>query len=178
LVVTEVHDREQYEGGCHVERGVALNSAELLITDDDAVRELLLRSRRIAVLGIKPETHAMRPAHYVPSYLADVGYDVIPVPVYYPDVRQILGKPVYRTLSAVPGAIDVVDVFRRAEHVMAHIPDILAKRPHAVWLQSGIRHDEAARQLTEAGIMVVQDRCMLADHQRLRVGRPAEDLPG
>jgi predicted CoA-binding protein len=133
---------------------------------------LLEESRRIAVLGIKPESNSDRPAHYVPRYLADVGYEVIPVPVYYPDVTQILGRPAYRSLSAIPGPVDIVNVFRRPEHIMQHLPDLLAKRPRAVWMQSGIRHDEAAARLTEAGIVVVQDRCLMVDHRRLLVNRP------
>lgn len=154
-----------------------MTTANLLIDDDDQVRDLLRRSRRIAVLGIKPETHAARPAHFVPSYLASVGYEVIPVPVYYPDVRQILGRPVYRSLGAIPGEIDIVDVFRRPEHVMAHLDDMLFSRPRAVWLQSGIRHEGLAAALAEAGITVVQDRCMLADHQRL-LGGATKDYAG
>jgi predicted CoA-binding protein len=91
----------------------------------------------------------------------------VPVPVYYPDVDRILGQPVYRTVAAIPGDIDIVDVFRRPEHVPPHVADIIAKRPRAVWLQSGIRNDAAAHEWLAAGISVVQDRCMLAEHERL-----------
>jgi predicted CoA-binding protein len=90
--------------------------------------------------------------------MAGAGYDVVPVPVYYPEVTQILGRPVYRTLASVPGPVDLVNVFRRPEHIPAHVPDILAVRPKAVWLQLGIRHDEAAEALARTGIRVVQDR--------------------
>lgn len=138
-----------------------------LIEDDERLRELLRTSRRIAVLGIKPESRADRPAHYVARYLADVGYEIIPVPVYYPDVQEILGHSVYRSLAAVAGEIDVVDVFRKSADVPPHVADLLVKRPRAVWMQSGIRHDAAARRLAEAGVLVVQDRCMLVEHQRL-----------
>jgi predicted CoA-binding protein len=87
--------------------------------------------------------------------------------VYHPDATSILGRPVYRTLSDVPGTIDLVDVFRRPSDIPPHVPDILAARPRAVWFQSGIRHDEVALELTHNGITVVQDRCLLVEHRRL-----------
>ena len=140
---------------------------ENLIEDVDGMREALRSSRRIAVLGIKPESHRMKPAHYVAAYLKEVGYDVVPVPVYYPDVTEILGEPVYRTVAAVPGPIDMVDVFRRAKDIPPHVDDLIAAAPAYVWFQLGIRNDDAAQRLAEAGIKVVQDRCTLAEHRRL-----------
>ncbi len=131
---------------------------------------MLERTRRIAVLGIKTEAQADQPAFYVPEYLVEVGYDVVPVPVYYPDVTTILGRPVYRTLASIPGEVDMVNVFRRPKDLMAHLDDILARRPRFVWLQSGITHQELARRLGEAGIEVVQDRCIMVDHRRLVAG--------
>jgi uncharacterized protein len=138
-----------------------------IITTDDGVRELLSETKRIAVLGIKPETHAGQPAFYVPKYMADRGYEVIPVPVYYPEVTDILGQPVYRTLSAVPGEIDMVNVFRRSSDVAKHTLDILEKKPKSVWLQLGIRNDEVAERLARAGIKVVQDLCLMVEHRTL-----------
>lgn len=138
-----------------------------IITDIDAVREVLRTAKRVAVLGIKPESHADRAAHYVPEYLKHAGYEIVPVPVYYPDVTEILGEKVYRRLADVPGEIDVVDVFRRSGDIPPHVADIVAKKPRWVWFQSGIRNDAAARELAEAGIGVIQDRCMLSDHRRL-----------
>lgn len=123
-------------------------------------------ARRVAVLGIKTEAQASQPAHYVPRYLADAGVEVIPVPVYYPDATHILGQPVFRRLVDVPGHIDILDVFRRPEDIPGHIDDILASRPALVWLQSGIRHDDAIARLVEAGIDAVQDRCLMVDHRR------------
>jgi uncharacterized protein len=90
---------------------------------------------------------------------------VIPVPVYYPEVTEILGKKVYRKVADVPGEIDIVDVFRRSEDVPPHVDDILAKKPKAVWLQSGIRNAQAAEKLARAGVKVVQDRCLMVDHR-------------
>ncbi|HEY5242015.1 MAG TPA: CoA-binding protein, partial [Polyangiaceae bacterium] len=92
--------------------------------------------------------------------------EVIPVPVYYPEVTSILGKTVYRRLVDVPGDIDLVDVFRRAKDLDAHVDDILAKHPRAVWLQLGIRNDAVAERLAGAGIDVVQSRCLMVDHRR------------
>ena len=138
---------------------------ENLITDTDAVRDVLAESRRIAVLGIKPEDRAGQPAHYVPKYLQEVGYEVIPVPTYYPDVEEILGQRVYRKVADVPGDVDMVDVFRRPGDIPAHVDDIIAKSPTFVWFQLGIANDEAAEALARAGIKVVQNRCTMADHR-------------
>ena len=137
----------------------------LLETDSD-VDALLAVTKRVAVLGIKTEAQASQPAFYVAKYLVDAGLDVVPVPVYYPEVTTILGRPVYRRLEDIPGDIDLVDVFRRPLDVAGHLDDILAKRPRAVWMQLGIRNDEVAGKLTAAGIDVVQDRCLLVDHRR------------
>ncbi len=138
-----------------------------LIDDEARIRELLRSARRIAVLGIKTEAQAGQPAFYVPQYLDRAGLEVIPVPVYYPDVTEILGKRVYRAVADVPGEIDIVNVFRRSQDVPPHVDDILRARPRAVWMQSGIRNAEAARRLAEAGIKVVQDRCLMVDRRRL-----------
>lgn len=135
--------------------------------DDTQVTRLLREARRIAVLGIKPETQSHKPACFVPRYLVDAGYEVVPVPVYYPDVTEILGQRVYRKVAEIPGPVDIVDVFRRPEHILPHVPDLIAARPRAVWFQSGIRNDKAAELLSEAGILVIQDRCLMTEHERL-----------
>jgi predicted CoA-binding protein len=139
-----------------------------LIEDGEGVRRLLAETRRVAVLGIRPESHAMRPAFYVPQYLHSAGLEVVPVPVHHPDAETILGRKVYFKLADVPGPVDLVDVFRRAEDIDAHLEDILAAKPKAVWFQSGIRNDRAAERLARAGIKVVQDRCLMVDHRRYR----------
>ena len=140
---------------------------ENIIRDQNGLRELLAQTRTIAVLGIKTEAQAGQPAFYVAKYLDTAGFDVIPVPVYYPDVKQILGRPVYRKLTEIPGDVDMVNVFRRSEDVAQHVEDILAKKPRSVWLQLGIQNDEVARKLAEAGIKVVQNRCLMVDHRQL-----------
>ena len=150
-----------------------------LLLDDEAIRALLSGVRRVAVLGMKTESQPDAPAFYVPAYLAAEGVEIVPVPVYYPKVQTILGRPVFRRLADIPGELDVVDVFRRPADVTAHLPDILAKRPRAVWLQLGIRNDEAAEALAREGILVVQDRCLKVEWARLGPGgRGAGKAPG
>ena len=138
-----------------------------LLETDDAIRALLAGVKTVAVLGIKTEEQAGQPAFYVAEYAARRGLTVIPVPVYYPDVKTILGKPVHRTLAAIPGPVDLVDVFRRPTDIPAHVDDILAKRPRAVWFQSGIRNDAVAERLAREGIDVVQDRCLMVELRSL-----------
>ena len=133
-----------------------------LIDDDAGIRALLERTRRIAVLGIKT-AETRQPAYYVPEYAKRAGYEIVPVPVYFPDVTEILGEPVYRTVAAVPSQIDMVNVFRRSRDIDAHVEDILAKAPASVWFQLGIRNDAAAERFARAGIDVVQDRCLLVE---------------
>lgn len=137
-----------------------------LVEDEAGVERVVQGARRVAVLGIKTEQQSGQPAFYVPDYLARAGVDVVPVPVYYPDVTHILGKPVFRRLADVPGELDLVDVFRRPQDIDAHVDDLIAKKPKAVWFQSGIRNDAAAQKLAKAGILVVQDRCLMVDHRR------------
>ena len=135
---------------------------EHLLERDADIRALLERTRRIAVLGIKtPE--AGGPAFYVPAFARESGFEIVPVPVYFPEATEILGERVYRRLADVPGRIDLVNVFRRSKDVAAHLDDILAARPAAVWMQSGIRDDAVAEQLARAGIDVVQDRCLMVE---------------
>ncbi len=138
-----------------------------LIEDDAGAFRILRASKRLAVLGIKTEQQATQPAFYVPRFLQQAGYEIVPVPVYYPEATSILGQPVYRTLAAVPGPIDLVVVFRRPRDIPPHVPDILAARPRAVWFQLGIRNDEAAEALARAGIEVVQDRCTMVEVRRM-----------
>lgn len=140
--------------------------SEHLIETDAGISRVLAYTRRVAVLGIKPESHANQPAHYVPAYVKSRGLTVIPVPVYYPDVREILGEPVVRDLAAIEGPVDMVDVFRRSEDVPMHLDALLALRPRCVWMQSGITNAPVAAALAAAGIDVVQDRCLLVELRR------------
>ena len=137
---------------------IRMSWQENLLTTGEQIRDLLASTRRIAVLGIKTEAQAGQPSVYVPKYMQDAGFEIVPVPVYYPDATVILGEKVYRKLVDIPGDIDMVDVFRRSPDVAGHIDDIIAKRPKSVWLQLGIRNDAAAEIFAKAGIKVVQDR--------------------
>lgn len=145
-----------------------MNWKENIITRSDGIRNLLNETRTIAVLGIKTEAQAGQPAFYVPNYLQTAGFQVIPVPVYYPDATRILGQQVFRRLADIPIDVDLVNVFRLSHDVPQHVEDILAKMPKAVWMQSGIRNDPVAETLAKAGIKVVQDRCLMVDHRSLK----------
>src|SRR5438067_9358942 len=142
-------------------------SNDNILQTREEIRELLKMTRVIAVLGIKPETHAGQPAFYVPKYMADRGYEIVPVPVYYPEVTEILGRSVYRDLRQIPGEIDMVNVFRRPNDIPKHTLEIIEKKPKSVWFQLGIRNDEVAEQLAAAGIKVVQDLCLMVEHRAL-----------
>jgi predicted CoA-binding protein len=145
-----------------------MNWQKNIITSSAEIRDLLNETRTIAVLGIKTEAQAGQPAFYVPSYLQTAGFQIIPVPVYYPEATRILGEQVFRRLVDIPIDVDLVNVFRLSHDIPPHVEDILAKMPKAVWLQSGIRNDAVAETLAKAGIKVVQDRCLMVDHRWLR----------
>lgn len=142
---------------------------ENIVWTDEGIKEILLATKTIAVLGIKPESRPTQPAFYVSKYMADAGFDIIPVPVYYPDVTEILGKKVYRSLRDVPGEIDMINVFRRAKDIPAHTAEILAKKPKSVWFQLGIRNDDVAEELASKGIKVVQDLCLMVEHRTMHL---------
>jgi predicted CoA-binding protein len=144
-----------------------MNWKDNLITSLAEIRQLLSETKTIAVLGIKTEAQAAQPAFYVPSYLLSAGFEIIPVPVYYPNAKQILGADVYRKLVDIPTEVDMVNVFRRSADVPAHLEDMLAKKAKSVWMQSGISNPAVAERLAQQGIKVVQDRCLMVDHRRL-----------
>ena len=145
-----------------------MNWQENILTSDAQIKDLLKNTKRIAVLGIKTAAQAFQPAFYVPQYIQNAGFEIVPVPVYYPEATEILGETVYRKLTDVPGDIDLVNIFRRPNDVAQHTEDILAKKPKAVWMQSGIYNDQVAQTLAEAGIKVVQDLCLMVEHRALR----------
>lgn len=143
-----------------------MNWKENLLGSDAEIKELLRNTKTIAVVGIKMESS--QPAYYVPNYMQSAGFKIIPVPVYYPDATEILGEKVYRSVVEVPGEIDLVNIFRRSHDVPKHTEDILAKKPKAVWMQSGIYNNEVAETLARAGIKVVQNLCLMVEHRALR----------
>jgi len=139
--------------------------------NDAQLREILTNSPTIAVLGLHLEPE--KAAFYVPEYLHDEGYRIIGVNPQFHG-QELFGEKVKKTLAEIHEPVDLVDVFRRAELIPQHVEDILAMspRPKVVWFQLGIKHEDSARILEAAGITVVQNRCTLADHQRLGLGAP------
>lgn len=136
-----------------------------IVEDDDEIRELIKTSHVIAVVGIKDETHAQEAAHSVPAYLHSRGYRIIPV---NPNYKSVFGIPCVASLDDVNEPVDIVQVFRAPKNVMPHALAAvkMQPRPRAFWMQTGIRHQEAAHKLAAAGIKVVQDHCIYMDHLR------------
>ncbi|MEO7985499.1 MAG: CoA-binding protein [Gemmatimonadales bacterium] len=135
--------------------------------DDLRLAELVRNARRIAIIGLSPRPE--RPSHGVARYLQRAGYTIVPV---HPAGGMILGEPVHPDLvaaAAVAGPIDLVNVFRRSVFLPGLVPAILEVRPSLVWLQQGVRHEDAARRLDAAGIPVVMDRCLAVYHTFLGV---------
>lgn len=132
------------------------------LTDDNEIRALLGRVRRIAMIGLssKPD----RPSHGVASALQGYGFEVVPV---NPNENAVLGENAYENLGRVSGAVDLVDVFRRSEYVPEIVDACIAKRVGALWLQEGVVHEAAAIRAVEAGIDVVMDRCIYKEYRRL-----------
>lgn len=126
------------------------------------------RSQRTAI-----QPQAEQPAFFVAKYLQAAGVEIVPVPTFYPEVTHILGTRVIRDLRAVPGNIDILDVFRRPTDLEAHVEDIIALKPAVVWLQTGIRNPGVEAKLAGAGLTVVADRCLMVEH---RQAGPASSL--
>ena len=134
-----------------------------ILTSVDEIAERLASVRTIAVLGLSPKPE--RDSFRVARYMKDQGYRIVPV---RPAQSEILGERVYASLTEIPDAVDVVDIFRNAKQVPGHVAEILAMkhRPGLAWMQLGISHEGAARELTEAGIDVVMNRCIKVDHAK------------
>jgi predicted CoA-binding protein len=128
--------------------------------------QLLQQYRHVAIVGVSADPY--RPSHFVAIYLQAEGYDIIPINPRYAG-QTLLGKRVYATLTEAKEAgeqIEVVDVFRRAENVPPIAEEAIAVGARVLWLQLGIRNDAAAKKAQEAGLTVVQDRCMKIEHAR------------
>ncbi|MBL8680566.1 MAG: CoA-binding protein [Myxococcales bacterium] len=129
----------------------------MLISDADLIEQRLRDARRIVVLGIKPESRRSLDAYGIPLYLSQVGYEVVPVVTRYPEVDTILGRPVLRSLAAVEGPVDVLNVWVRADALAAYVDAIVALRPKVVWVQSGLLDEGVERALLDAGLDVIED---------------------
>ena len=136
-----------------------------LISSREGVTALLQRVHTVAVLGIKT-AEVGGPAFFVPEYVQRAGIRVFPVPAYFPEVKEILGEPVHRSVAAIGQRVDLVDIFRRPKDIPAHVDDLLSAAPNAVWFQEGIRDDASAERLARAGIDVVQDLCLMIELQQ------------
>jgi predicted CoA-binding protein len=141
------------------------NWRDHIIESPAQIKELLENTKRIAVLGIKQNPD--QPAHYVPEYAQQAGYEIVPVPVYHKDLTEMHGEKVYRKIADIPGDVDMVNVFRRPVDIPQHVDDIIAKTPKSVWFQLGIRNDQAAEKLARAGIDVVQDHCLMVELRKI-----------
>lgn len=128
---------------------------------DDEIRQIL-KLRNVAVVGMSKNEE--KAANYVPRYLMQQGYNIVPV---NPTAESILERKCYRSLDDVQEQVDIVDVFRPSDQVLPVVQEAIKKRPKVIWLQEGIHNEEAERLAEEAGIKVVYNRCMLAEHQRL-----------
>jgi len=118
--------------------------------------------KKIAVIGMS--RHSIKAAHFVPKYLSEQGFDITPI---NPTANDILGNKCYPDISSVQHSIDIVDIFRPSEQVLSVIPDAIKKKPKVIWLQEGIHNAEAEKLAMKEGIIVIFNRCMLAEHKRL-----------
>ena len=128
---------------------------------DEEIRQILTL-KKVVVIGMSK--NSSKAAHYVPKYLADNGFDIIPV---NPTASEILGKKCYDSVSEIDGEIEVIDIFRPSEQVLQFVEEAIKKKPKVIWLQEGIHNFEAEELARKKGIMVVFNRCMLEEHQRL-----------
>ena len=131
-------------------------------TSIDEIKDILMNSKNIAVVGLSPKED--RPSYIVASYLQAKGFRIIPV---RPPGSDILGEKVYPSLLEIPFDIDVVDIFRKPEAVPEITKDAIDKKAKVIWMQEGIVNNEAADMARKAGIIVVMDRCIKKDHQEL-----------
>jgi len=130
-------------------------------SSDQQIREILSLNK-IVVVGMSK--NSSKAAHYVPKYLSEHGYDITPV---NPTTSEILGKKCYSSVSEIDEEIDIIDVFRPSDQVLPIIQEAIKKKPKVIWLQEGIHNSEAEDLAKKAGIKVIFNRCMLAEHQRL-----------
>ena len=128
---------------------------------DEEIIEIL-NLKKVVVIGMSK--HQEKAAHFVPKYLSENGFDIIPV---NPNSDEILNKKCYKEINDIKDDIDIVDVFRPSEDVLPFVKDAIKKNPKVIWLQEGIHNEEAENLAREKGIDVVFNRCMLAEHQRL-----------
>ena len=135
-----------------------------MIKDSHTDQEIkdIFTLKKIAVIGMS--RHSIKAAHFVPKYLSEQGFDITPI---NPTANEILGKKCYPNISSIQHPIDVIDIFRPSEQVLSVIQDAIKKKPKVIWLQEGIHNEEAEKLALKEGIIVIFNRCMLAEHKRL-----------
>lgn len=133
-----------------------------ILTQDTDIKNLLKSSKTIAVVGLS--TDPTKPSYEVSAYMQSKGYKIVPV---RPGAQEILGEKVYASLSEIPFPIDMVDIFRQREAIPGVVDEAIKVKAKAVWMQLGLEHDEAAQKGANAGLKVVQDRCLLIEHKKL-----------
>ena len=131
---------------------------------DQQKRELLQQTKTIAVVGLSPKPE--RPSHYIAKFLQQASYRVVPV---RPGMKELLGEPVYRAVNEIPFPVDLVNVFRAAQHVPAIVEQCIASGIKAIWLQEGIIHNEAAETAQNAGISIIMNECIYKEIIRLGI---------
>jgi hypothetical protein len=147
-------------------RNSVIHGAMTASYSDDLLRKILSRTRRIAVVGVS--MNPVRPSYYVARYLALKGYQVVPVnPGHAGEI--LFGQPVIASLGDIKGGIDMVDIFRRSEHVQPIVDEALAAFPNlqTIWMQIGVIHEGAAETARARGVDVIMDRCPKIEYQRL-----------
>jgi predicted CoA-binding protein len=144
-------------------RGNALKRAPTTDATSDVILEILRESKTIAVVGLS--SNLMRPSHGVAEYMQGAGYRIIPV---NPNEREVLGEKSYARLEDVPEKVDIVDIFRRVEEVPAVVESAIRIGAKVVWMQMGIENEEAAEKARAAGLMVIEDACILVEHKKRR----------
>ncbi|HET9200738.1 MAG TPA: CoA-binding protein [Dehalococcoidia bacterium] len=127
--------------------------------EEELIEEILVNTKRIAIVGMREQGDAGR----IPRYLIDAGFEVVPV---NPNFQEVFGIAALGSLDDLDAPVDMVQLFRRSGDVPMHIDEILRARPRYVWMQTGITNEEAAQTFREAGIAVVQDRCLMTEHRR------------
>lgn len=128
---------------------------------DDEIKEIL-KLKSIAVVGLSKDSN--KPAHYVPKYMKEKGYKIIPV---NPTATEILGEKCYKNLVEVPESIDIVNVFRPSQEALPIVKDAIKKKVKVIWMQEGITNEEAAQEAVKNGLNVIMDKCIMKEHRRL-----------
>ncbi|MEW6456274.1 MAG: CoA-binding protein [Acidobacteriota bacterium] len=134
----------------------------MVINEGIKIKEILQKSKTIAIVGCSRDPE--KDAHKVPKYLKEHGYKIIPI---NPSADEILGERVYKTLSEIKEPIDIVDIFRPSEECLGVVKEAIKIKPKVIWMQLGIKNEEAAKLAEKKGIEIVMDKCIMIEHKHL-----------